>query len=247
MTIRCKYCHICGSLRRNNILPLLSSFGFLWCIPFIFWMLLWMSGCSSTISNTNAPDETEDNLNRFNTAVRIIFLHIDANLEPEKPVYFVESSDRTTAQRFMENAFQEYISVKDRKIFLVAEDYLQKILMDRQSGYIVSLQVQNMKVEYTVHESEKKKSNKKLFRNIAVQVSCKVINRLDGTVVLARTFSESLQDNISADVINYIQNPALAFTIAEPPKQNRLRDLFELGTVLTAAGTIIYLLFSTRS
>jgi len=247
LAIRCKCWHVCGWLRRSNILLLHRSFGFLWRLQVIFWMLLWMSGCSSSIPNINNPEETEDNLNRFNIAVRIIFQSIDAVLEPEKPIYFQESSDRTTAQNFVENAFQEYISTKNRKIFLITEDYLQEILMDRQSGYIVSFRVQKMKVEYSVGENEKKKSDKKLFRNIVVQVSCKVINRLDGTIVLARTFSEDLQDNISADAINYIQNPALTFTLAEPPKRKRLRDLFELGTVLTAAGTIIYLLFSTRS
>ncbi|KPK88293.1 hypothetical protein AMJ80_11245 [bacterium SM23_31] len=246
MIIKCKHCRGSGILSCKKIHLLHRSFGLLRRLTVIFWMLLLVSGCSSNIPYTNTPDETEDNLKRFNTVLRTIFQLIDTGLEPDKPVYFLESSDRTSEQRFIENTFQEYISIQNREVFLIAEDYLQKVLLEKQSGYIVSFQVQKMKVEYTAAGGEEK-NNKKLFRNIEVQVSCNVINRMDGAVVLARTFSENLKDNISPDVINYIQNPALTFTIAELPKQKRFRDLFELGTVLTAAGTIIYLLFSTRS
>ena len=247
MNVKCKHCRGNGILSCKKIHLLHRSFGLLRSLTVIFLTLLLISGCSSSIPYTNTYDETEDNLERFNTVLRTIFKLIDTGLEPDKPVYFLESSDRTSEQRFAENTFQEYISIQNREVFLIAEDYLQKILLEKQSGYIVSFQVQKMKVEYTAAGGEEKKSNKKLFRNIEVQVSCNVINRMDGAVVLARAFSENLKDNISPDVINYIQNPALTFTIAEPPKQKRFRDLFELGTVLTATGTIIYLLFSTRS
>jgi len=216
---------------------------------YIFIGSLFFVSCSLTASSLQPEITPEDNLTRIKSALDRIFRQTEEYIPQGERVYFVISSENSTSQRFLESTFQEFLSGLNRDIVLVSDDFLKNPSSSVQSGSVVSMESRSIKVEYKLGDSTGKSSGKKLSRNITVQVFCNVVYKPGNKVVFAKTLLETLNDTISENDIDKIQQSELSFSRAEIPEfgqQNRKRELIEVTSVLSAVGIIIYLLFSTR-
>jgi len=205
--------------------------------------------CSSTTTSLQPEIPPEDNLARIKSALHTIYRQTEEYIPLGERVYYVISSENSSSQRFLESTFQEFLSGSNREIILVSDDFLKNPSATSQAGFVVSLESRSIKVEYKHGKSTGKSSGKKLSRNITVQVFCNVVLRPGNMVIFAQTLLETLNDTVSENDIDKIQQSELLFSRAEIPdngQQSRKRELIEVTSVLSAVGIIIYLLFSTR-
>lgn len=209
-----------------------------------------VTGCSTILNNVQPGQPVEENLTRFTYALNRIFLQTDEYVRDNAPVYFIISDNNSAEQRFVDNAFQEHLKTNNSKVLLASGEFIKNFRASGDAGSIVSMDVRSMKVEYGLNETTEKSPGKKLSRNITVQVFCRVVNRQNGEVVFAKTLQEDLLDEVSERDIETIQNTDLSFARSEPPDlstKSTMREILEMTMVLSTAGLIIYLLFSTRS
>lgn len=218
------------------------------CRNLIIGSLMFIS-CSLTAASLQTEAPPDGNLTRIKLALERIFRQTEEYIPPGETVYFVISSENSASQRYLESAFQEFLSGLDKDIVLVSDDFLMNPSATDLSGSVVSLEARSIKVEYKSGESTGKSSGKKLSRNITVQVFCNVVHKPENKVVFARTLLENLNDTIAVNDIDKLQETELSFSraeISDTGQKNRKRELLEVTSVLSAVGIIIYLLFSTR-
>ncbi|MFC1513898.1 hypothetical protein ACFL5P_02700 [candidate division KSB1 bacterium] len=186
-----------------------------------------------------------DNYTLIKEKLTDVFGEIENNLSGESPVFLKASANFNQKQSLLENSFNEHFSLKGKSVYISPAETFLDLLKMKQEGYLVSVTAEVLNVEYK--NNIENNSGKKLSREIIVKVFCSIINRIDGKVIVSETITKEYIDNIFERDVDLIENRDIPFTISEIPKNKSFKDLFELGAVITAAGTIIYLLFSTRS
>ncbi|MFC1561443.1 hypothetical protein ACFL6I_08815 [candidate division KSB1 bacterium] len=203
-------------------------------------------GCSSSIPDTVDRNALDDNVVQFDRVLTELFSQIDDYLIPDIPVYYIIEDNSGIARQFFDNRFYSFLLEREKEVYQAGSEYVSNLPNPDSRGNAVNIALQKMRVDYR-YENEKS-AVKKLSRTVTVQVSCTIVDVRDGKVRTAVTLDKFLKDTIREEDISFLHNDVLPFTegILEEEK-HPIRELLELGTVLTTAGIIIYLLFSTRS
>jgi len=202
--------------------------------------------CSSGASAVRPDISAEENLVLIDRALDSVFGEVEEAAGQTGPVYYVHSENNTPAQQYVNNKFPAYLMKGGREVYQAGSGFLNQLPAADKDGAAISLTVGRIEVMYA--PAQKNAGDEKLSRRITVQVFCKAVDCRNGRVLAARDVGTTLQDLIAHEDIAQIERSELPFTsgVLEQNK-SRLREMFELGSILTTAGIIIYLLFATRS
>lgn len=204
-------------------------------------------GCSANISGTGSGT-AEENALIIQQLAGEIYAEIDKLLPPGAPVYVESRGTGPVAQRFLENGYQASLLERGRTVYMVGGEFIETLPDEDREGVLVALSVLELNVAYTYPDPESEHADTKLSRNIKVQVFYKIAAVNDGRVVAVRTVEKAYRDLIMPEDVERVQRPELPFTVGRLQERNRgWRDIVETAAVISAAGTVVYLLFSTRS
>lgn len=206
-------------------------------------------GCSFTSSGLQSyPSrvDVDDNITGIRTALYEIFDTVEKQLIPGIPISLVTSGDQSSEQRYLERLYQEYNGSKSMQLFLISENLDDNDFEADKAGLTVTLIARKIRVSYK-QDNNQEHTKKKLSRIIEVQIFCNVVDRKTGGVLFARTITNSSEDYIGENDIPGIQNSNIPFTIGISPESGRLREIIEIGSVVSVAGAILFILFSARS
>ncbi len=209
---------------------------------------VFMTGCSLSmpwIQQENEDYFVEPNIILIQSALIEVFDEMESYLTADIPVSLVTSADVTPEQRYLEQRYQEYSKTGLRQLFLLSDQNNENDLNSVKPSYTVALQARKLTVTYKKNGEDQ--PDKKLSRIIEVQIFCNVVERMTGEVLLAQTISKTMTDIVAKNDIITIQDSALPFTIGLSPKSGRMQEFLEIGSVVSTAGLILFLLFSTRS
>jgi hypothetical protein len=206
-------------------------------------------GCSFTssgLSPQQSHEDSADNITGIRTLLYEMFDTVEEQLMSGVPISLTTSGDQSFEQQYLEHLYQEYHTSKSRQLYLVSENRGANDIEAETTGLSVTLSAREIGVSYKRNdhiENEKKK----LSRIIEVQIFCNVVDRKTGGVLFAKTIMKSSEDHIDENDIPAIQNSNLPFTIGVLPEQGRLREFIEIGSVMSVAGAILFILFAVRS
>ncbi len=205
-------------------------------------LVILFAGCSA--GSVDIPVSVEDNLSVFDSIINKLFQELNPLLDRNNSIYYIVDESAPVSQKYFDGRFQKNILKNGGQVFLTGN--AGNIINSGKTGRLVSLKVVRMTVDYGyVKENSKRK---KLSREVTVQVFYNITDCESGKVLAADTFDDNYRDYISPEDIEDIQRVGLPFTVNVLEQRERgLRELLELGLILTTAGTIIYLLFATRS